>query len=218
MSLPHATTEDCAPPPTRGRPKDMEKHKAILEAALDLFAAKGFIKTSMDEIARQAGVSKLTLYSHFEDKEKLFLCALEKRCFEDMPLGLMDEQFHGLGAPDALFKMGRYILDASLSPRAVSTFRVMLAEALAHPKLTKTYVDTVIGGMTKRIVVVLQYIAEQGGHKFPHLRKAAMQFYNLAKGPLHTLYIFNVEPLPTDAEQNQHLRDVTALFLRAHKS
>ena len=56
-----------------GRPKDLGKRAAILDAAKRLFIQSGFDGTSMDQIATEAGVSKLTVYSHFGDKESLFL-------------------------------------------------------------------------------------------------------------------------------------------------
>ena len=55
-----------------GRPKDMEKRAAILAAAKALFISNAFAGTSMDAIAADAGVSKLTVYSHFGDKDNLF--------------------------------------------------------------------------------------------------------------------------------------------------
>jgi AcrR family transcriptional regulator len=45
---------------------------AIVDAALDEFAAKGFAGTRLDDVARRAGVAKGTIYVHFRDKESLF--------------------------------------------------------------------------------------------------------------------------------------------------
>lgn len=55
-----------------GRPKDLAKRQAILDAAKRLFVSMGYASTSMDAVATEAGVSKLTVYSHFNDKETLF--------------------------------------------------------------------------------------------------------------------------------------------------
>src|SRR5258708_2764511 len=48
------------------------KRKAIVEAATTTFLHKGYLGTSMDEIAALGGVSKQTVYKHFADKERLF--------------------------------------------------------------------------------------------------------------------------------------------------
>src|SRR5882757_8402023 len=54
------------------------KHDAIAAAALVLFARDGYERTSVDAIAAEAGVSKRTVYSHYGDKENLFLLVLRE--------------------------------------------------------------------------------------------------------------------------------------------
>jgi AcrR family transcriptional regulator len=51
---------------------------AIVSACLKLFAAKGFHNTSIDEIAKNAGITKGGIYWHFENKEKLFAAILDE--------------------------------------------------------------------------------------------------------------------------------------------
>jgi AcrR family transcriptional regulator len=50
------------------------KRQAILDAAHDQFSQYGFRKTSMDDIARSLGISRASLYSHFENKDEIFRC------------------------------------------------------------------------------------------------------------------------------------------------
>ena len=61
------------------------KRAAILDAAKSLFVDPGYNGVSMDSIAAQAGVSKLTVYSHFGDKETLFTEAVQSKCVEMLP-------------------------------------------------------------------------------------------------------------------------------------
>lgn len=49
-----------------------EKHRVIIDHAIDVFSRKGFDAASMDEIADAAGVSKKTVYNHFQSKDRLF--------------------------------------------------------------------------------------------------------------------------------------------------
>ena len=63
-----------------GRPKDLEKRQRILMSAKHLFLKLGFHGSSMNQIAREAGVTKLTVYNHFQDKATLFSCAIEETC------------------------------------------------------------------------------------------------------------------------------------------
>lgn len=55
---------------------------AIMEAALELFAAKGFARTSISDIAKAAGISKGLMYNYFESKEQL-LHAIVKGAMEE---------------------------------------------------------------------------------------------------------------------------------------
>jgi TetR/AcrR family transcriptional repressor of mexJK operon len=72
-------------PSTLGRPKDLIKRQAILESAKRLFLEQGYDGSSMDAIAKAAGVSKLTVYNHFHDKENLFVAAVEAHCENQLP-------------------------------------------------------------------------------------------------------------------------------------
>ena len=76
---------EAVKPAGPGRPKDLGKRAAILDVAKRLFSQNGFDGVSMDQIAAEAGVSKLTVYSHFGDKESLFSSAIRAKCEEQMP-------------------------------------------------------------------------------------------------------------------------------------
>src|SRR5579863_4183001 len=71
---------DQTTPPTDKIPA---KKLAVLKAALRLFLEQGFGATSMDAIAREAGVSKATLYAHVKSKEELF-AAITATCAEQL--------------------------------------------------------------------------------------------------------------------------------------
>src|SRR4051812_20104803 len=77
--------------------RSAERRGAILSAALDEFAARGFAATRLDDVAQRAGVAKGTIYLHFADKETLFqelirleispvVGALEHASHADIPL------------------------------------------------------------------------------------------------------------------------------------
>lgn len=54
-----------------------DRRQAILDAALDAFADSGFHETSLDDVARRAGISKALIYEHFDSKQGLFDALLE---------------------------------------------------------------------------------------------------------------------------------------------
>src|SRR5579863_8488986 len=73
------------------------KRRAILNAATDLFAARGYGAVSMDAIAREADVSKATLYAHFESKDRLFATIVQVACLEHI---LPADEFPDEATPD----------------------------------------------------------------------------------------------------------------------
>ena len=63
---------------TRRLEMQPEKVEAIFEVANKLFVKQGYMKTSVDEIARDAMIAKGTIYNYFDSKESIFLALLEK--------------------------------------------------------------------------------------------------------------------------------------------
>src|ERR1700683_306061 len=55
------------------RPRSVKAHKQVLDAAVQLFSERGIDSTSMDAIAETSGVSKATIYKHWQDKDALCL-------------------------------------------------------------------------------------------------------------------------------------------------
>src|SRR5689334_1832947 len=88
--MPSRPPNKKAKPAAPGRPKDAGKGAAILETAKRLFLSQGYEGVSMDQIAAEAGVSKLTVYSHFGDKETLFAEAAKAYCDQQLPGSLFE--------------------------------------------------------------------------------------------------------------------------------
>ena len=59
-----------------------ERRAGILDAALAVFSARGFHSSSIDDIAREAGISKALIYEHFESKQGLYADLLERNANE----------------------------------------------------------------------------------------------------------------------------------------
>ena len=50
----------------------MNKKETVINTARELFTKYGYKKASMDEIAKEANVTKKTIYSYFKDKDSMF--------------------------------------------------------------------------------------------------------------------------------------------------
>ena len=93
------------------------KEKQIIEAARMLFNKYGFKKVTMDEIAREANVTKRTVYSYFSSKEELFKCIINeelenmKKIVEDVEAENLkngNQDFYGT-VHQGIYKLLKYI-------------------------------------------------------------------------------------------------------------
>lgn len=94
--------------------KQVEREARILEAAAQLFAHYGFDKTTVSEIAREAGVSKGAIYLHFDSKEMLLEALLQRElaAYTERWLALIDRDPRG-GTIGGLYKNSLYALQES---------------------------------------------------------------------------------------------------------
>jgi AcrR family transcriptional regulator len=93
------------------------KRDAILTAAWQAFATYGFRKTSMDDIARGAGVSRPAVYLHFKGKEEVFRALVQ--VYYDTALAAVAAALDGQGTPAD-------ILTAAFEAQAGETLEAML--------------------------------------------------------------------------------------------
>lgn len=121
-----------------GRPRDPAKHAAIVEAARTAFFARGFHAATIEDIAQAAGVSKVTVYSRFGDKETLFEEVIRAESariaamFEaEMAAGTtLEEQLNAFGVALAGFKF---------SKEHLAVERVLMNEIAQIPALAQRF-------------------------------------------------------------------------------
>ncbi|MEV0353571.1 TetR/AcrR family transcriptional regulator [Nonomuraea sp. NPDC050680] len=121
----------------RGRPRDPETDTAILNAALELFVERGVEGTSIEEVAKRAGVGKPTLYRRWRSKEDLLAQAIEQWVSAEVTPSAAD--VYAL-PPHALVE---HVLPAAAEMAASLAFRALVARimgsAVSHPALMAVY-------------------------------------------------------------------------------
>lgn len=137
-----------APPPgpdkARWRRRKDARPQEILEAALQVFAEKGFAAARMDEIAQRARVSKGTIYLYFESKEAVFRALIQAtlvRRVADMAAFVRDHK--GPIAPllrELLLRLGHFLSTSDL----VMLPKMVIAEAGNFPDLARIYREEVV--------------------------------------------------------------------------
>jgi AcrR family transcriptional regulator len=106
----------------------------ILDIAQDLFFTHGYGGTSIEMIAKQAGISKRTFYHRFQDKADIFR-AVVHRVIERLSPPDIPGLFEGQTVEKILHRLAQALLQASLSPQALALHRIILAEATRFPEL-----------------------------------------------------------------------------------
>jgi len=200
--------------PTPGRPKDMEKRAAILDAAMALFPSRGYDGVSVDAIAQQAGVSKLTVYSHFTDKEALFGAAVTECCAQLLPHRLFEPDPE-LPVEEALFQIARAFMDLMMDERAISLHRVMISQAGMNPRLTEVFFGAGPRATLQEMELFLRQADAAGSLRVADPARAAEHFLCLLKGVRHLRVLVGLCTVPNHAERDEHVRDVVQVFLRA---
>ncbi|MDG9875981.1 TetR/AcrR family transcriptional regulator [Pseudomonas juntendi] len=199
-----------------GRPKDLAKREAILEAAKSLFLSLGYANTSMDAVAAAAGVSKLTVYSHFTDKQTLFCSAVMATCQIQLP-DLLFEYPVGAQVEDVLLNIARGFQALIGSDEAVKLSRLIMAQGSLDPSFGQYFYEAgpkrVLAGME----ALLRGAHERGLLRIDNPLRAAEHFFCLVKGaPDYRLLLGCAGPLQGD-EAEAHVREVVGVFLRAYR-
>ena len=139
----------------------MEKKEKILEGAMKEFLVQGYAGTSMDRVAKAAAVSKATVYSHFGDKEGLFV-ALVERLARKKYSEVFSQGNHSLlqGEPEVVLRQfATKMVDLACEDTEDLTFiRLIVGESGRFPKLAETFVSNLV---KPGIEVLSQYLASR---------------------------------------------------------
>lgn len=129
--------------PARQRRK-AERPQELLDAALTHFVSKGLAATRMDDVAREAGVSKGTLYLYFPSKDELFKAVVRRHLSEFIAEGIdLAQRWDGTAADLLHLLAERWWLRVG-SSKASGMLKLIMAEVGQMPELAQFYVDEVI--------------------------------------------------------------------------
>lgn len=148
----------CSQNECRWRRRKEARPEEILEAALELFAEKGFSSTRMVDVAKKAGISKGTLYLYFDSKEKIFqelVTTFISPMVDEAELAI--SQFEG----SASELLGEFVAGwwANIWYSPLSAIpKLIFSEAGNFPDMAKFYTDTIY----KRVKKIFENIIQQG--------------------------------------------------------
>lgn len=124
-----------------------EKQQRVLDAALEMFADRGYAGVATNEIAKKAGVAEGTIFKNWKTKKDLLVAVVAPLFFKLVAPRLLDELTELVGRP---WPDAESLLRALLSNRMAfvkehqRTLRIVLQEMPFHPEIRQMAVDTVV--------------------------------------------------------------------------
>lgn len=193
------------------------KAESILAAAKRTFLFGGFGAVSMDVIARDAGVSKATVYAHFGSKEELFGAVIGRECeryLARFSAGELDPR--DVGA--SLTILGRRFLELILSPDAIALHRIILGEVTRFPALGEVFWRAGPERQRLQVEAFLRSAVEAGALCCTDTRLAAEQFVSLVRGDIQLRKVLDLETEAGERAIGIAVAGAIDTFLRAFRS
>ena len=190
------------------------KAETILTAAERAFLANGYGAVSMDMIAREAGVSKATVYAHFAGKEELFGAVIGRECesyFARFSAGELDPR----DVRGSLAVLGRRYLDLVLSPDAIALHRIIVAEVTRFPALGNVFWQAGPERQRVQIEGFLQSAVAAGTLSVDDPRRSAEQFASLVRGEIQLRQLLRLDPEPGGRQIADAAAAAVDTFIRA---
>jgi len=186
-----------------GRPKSAEKRKQILNSAGELFLTCGFSGCSMEMVAKQSGVSKQTVYSHFNNKEALFLAVIEDKCAE-YQLDGRHLEYDDYNLLQVLREIGLQIVKLLHDDQVIAIYRVIIGEVNSNPRVAELFYQAGPKHSLEYLAKCFVKFTEQPiTEEFAH--KCATTFFSLLKSEFHIKSILGLEFALSEPQQVKHV-------------
>jgi TetR/AcrR family transcriptional regulator, mexJK operon transcriptional repressor len=193
------------------------KRRQVLAAAREVFMEAGFERASCDAIAARAGVSKATIYSHFQDNHALFVAS-----FSEEADALRAEFLACLGEPGEdvhadLCAVGEKLVNISLAPAFVALYRQTYAESGRFPAVGQMLYERGAVVVQATLGAYLSKFAQRGDLLIEDPRVAAMQLIGLCQEDLTLRAHLGILEFPATEEVRAAVQRGVTSFTRAHR-
>jgi AcrR family transcriptional regulator len=145
---------------SRGRPRDPHADELIMKTALELFAERGVEGANFEQIAKRAGVAKVTIYRRWSSKEELLTQAIEQA------RTLVPETEIWATADTSVRQPDERLMDSWVGTFGDLRFRAVLAQligsSVSHPALLATYREQYIQPRRQLIHAALDRAKKDG--------------------------------------------------------
>lgn len=199
-----------------GRPSRHESElrvRAALDVAKGKFLSVGYRETSLDEIARDAGVAKKTLYCHFGSKAGLFDAIL--RTLSEAWVEELRHVVVKAGEPVVVLERAAlHLLDIGTREDMIELYRLLLVESRRFPALIDAYRGRCgkLAGM-EPLTAYLRHAVERGELALDDVDLAAEQFVYLVLGGVRARMLLGGAQRPNAVSRRRTARQAARLFV-----
>lgn len=193
---------------------DGRKRASILEAARRVFLDRGFAAASMNEIVRESGISKATIYNHFTNKLALFegVIRLEYSNVAEQRLEY-DNNAWDVGA--VLHQVGMSFMTRMVQPDHIRLLRIVIATSERFPEIGRVFFESGPCSGEARLAGLLREQVQRGQLKIVDVDIAATQLLNLYQCNLVTRLLFGGEAVATEQIQ-EVVTSAVQIFIAAY--
>ena len=192
------------------RMPEQDRGRLLGEAAEAVFIRDGYAAASMDEVARQAGMSKRTLYQVFPSKAALFEATIAAAVAPlHLDTELEREADLGIALSGILEASARHLL----SLRQTAIFRLVIAEGQRSPELAEALHRVIIGRGASALQRRLATAMREGVVMLDDAEVAARFLFGMAVGPIQIKMLLGLRDAPDDQELARVVRLAVTVFL-----
>ncbi|MDQ0456775.1 TetR/AcrR family transcriptional regulator [Rhizobium paknamense] len=197
------------------RPRESRKPDLILEAARSIFLEQGYDRSSMDMIAQQAGVSKATVYAHFESKEALLSALVENEFDNDGQTDLWDRNEPITDIEASLRQLARNFTRFFLTDKGLAFHRLIMANASRFPETAEIFMKAGPRRQRAEVGAFLRQACSEGFLEIAEIELAVQQFLSLVQGDLPLNWALSMKP-PEQSQYDALIEGGVRVFLAAY--
>lgn len=199
----------------RGRPKDASKRAAIIAAARRIFFSANPRALRMERIAREAGVSKATLYAYFPNLAELLRAVIqEHRAHMTVALERLPETTADIRS--SLIQFGQSLLAFLTSPEAIALQRMLAAEPGLRRLLGRLVYREGPEEMRARVARIVAAAAARGDLVVRNCERAAEHLLGMWQGIVVVGLVMGGRARPSPREQERAVEEAVDAWLRAY--
>jgi len=192
--------------------KKGRKFDQVLDGARAVFMRDGYEGASVDDIAREARVSKATLYAYCPNKQHLFFEVARAECSRQSAAAFDDFETT-VPIREALTEFARRLTCFFLTDFGQDVYRICVAESFRFPELGIGFYEAGPLMVRARLAAVLAPYVDRGELHIEDMELATAQFGGLCKVDLFEQYICQVSRSFTDDQKQRVIEGVVDMFL-----